>query len=38
MVDISSARPGTGSGPTIQRHEWRPQHLAWLAVAAVVMF
>jgi hypothetical protein len=38
MVDISSARPGTSTGPITQKHEWRPRHLAWLAAAAGVMF
>ena len=38
MVDVSSARPGVRSGPVIQQHEWRPRHLAWLALAAVIMF
>src|SRR5438067_2487167 len=38
MVDISSTRPGTGTGPITQKHEWRPQHLAWLAAAAGTMF
>ena len=38
MVDTSSARQGTSSGPITAQHEWRPRHLAWLALAAVIMF
>jgi GDSL-like lipase/acylhydrolase family protein len=38
MVDISSARRGTGSEPIVQQHEWSPRHLIWLAVATAAMF
>jgi hypothetical protein len=38
MVDVSSARPETGSGPIIHKPEWRPGHLAWLAATAGAMF
>lgn len=38
MVDISSARRGTGGGPITQQHEWSLRHLIWLAVATATMF
>jgi len=38
MVDISPARQGTGSGPIVQQHEWRPRHFVLLALALGIMF
>lgn len=38
MVDVTSASPGTDSGPITKQHEWSPRHLIWLALALGIMF